>query len=212
MRWSMGTSLPLGLGVFLLLVAEGAAPQGTEFNLSCHANEVLVGIGGRQGWWMGGIAARCRTMNENGELGETVRSTEYRGGTAGTLRTFDCNQTEVMVGYNGMHGSNGYVLHVHEVICATWQPDSRTAGTETRTLDAFAEKAGAGQRMGYACAEGRIGTRVRGRAGNYLDRLMDIGCSYAVGATEPTRPVAQRRQVPAAPGTTNLLEEKHHDV
>lgn len=211
--------MPSGAVRLLLLAWSGAtAAQGTEFNLSCNADEVLVGISGRQGWWMDGIAARCRTVDANGALDAAVRSTAYRGGIDGALRSFDCGPAEVMVGYRGMQGSNGYVLHVHEVVCAPWQANTRTAGTATRTVSAFEEKSGSGQRMGDSCVQGRTGTRLRGRAGNYLDRLIDIGCSYAADATEPSGPIAQRRQPLPAQGygsprsTTNVLEEKHHDA
>src|SRR5690606_24804024 len=85
----------------------------------------------------GSPSARCRTVQENGELGGTVRSTAYTGGTVNTLRTFDCKPVEVMVGYGGSQGDNGYVLHVHEILCAPWQPDTRTAKTPARTARAF---------------------------------------------------------------------------
>src|SRR5690606_10625524 len=48
--------------VMLLLAEPGPAhAQSREFNLSCEPDEVLVGVSGRQGWWMDGIAARCRS-------------------------------------------------------------------------------------------------------------------------------------------------------
>lgn len=192
MGWSVRMSLPLSLAGFFLLASGGASPQGTEFNLSCSANEVLVGISGRQGWWMDGVAARCRTVQENGELGETVRSTAYTGGTVNTLRTFDCKPVEVMVGYGGSQGDNGYVLHVHEILCAPWQPDTRTAKTPARTARAFEKKTGSGERIAESCLAGRVGTRLRGRAGQYLDRLIDIGCSYAAGAKPIHYPNVQK--------------------
>ncbi|HEX7062941.1 MAG TPA: hypothetical protein VF200_13280 [Woeseiaceae bacterium] len=162
-----------------------AAAQGTEFNLSCRDDEVLVGIRGRQGWWMGGIAARCRSVRSSGELDSPVRTTDWRGGDGGTQQTFDCGRNEVMVGYSGSQGDNGYVLYVHEVICAPWEPETKTAGTPTRTLRAFDEKSGSGHWIADSCFHGRVGTRLRGRAGMYLDRLTDIGCSYFPGAAQP---------------------------
>src|SRR5690606_20482703 len=80
-------------------------------------------------------------------------------------------------GYRGMQGDNGYVLHVHELRCAPWQPKTRTAGVPARAVRAFAEKTAPGQSIGDACLDGRLGTRLRGRAGNYLHRLADIACT-----------------------------------
>lgn len=181
-----------------------AAAQGTEFNLSCEDDEVLVGIRGRQGWWMDGIAARCRGVRSDGELGSSVRTTAWRGGNGGTQQTFDCGRHEVMVGYSGSQGNNGYVLYVHEVICAPWEPDTKTAGTPTRTVRAFDKKSGSGHWIAESCFQGRVGTRLRGRAGMYLDRLTDIGCSYLPGATQPEpvlhpRPIPRRQPITAAP-------------
>lgn len=184
-----------------------AAAQGTEFNLSCDTrNEVLVGIRGRQGWWMDGIAARCRSVGANGRLGSSVRTTAWRGGTGGTQKTFDCGRNEVMVGYSGSQGDNGYVLYVHEVICAPWDPDTKTAGIPVRAVRAFDGKSGfgGGHWIADTCFQGRVGTRLRGRAGIYLDRLTDIGCSYFPGATQPTpaprpQPIPRARQITVAP-------------
>lgn len=190
MKWILVTS-PSALALAMLLALPGkAAAQGTEFNLSCNPDEVLVGIGGRQGWWMSGIAARCRSVRSNGELDSFVRTTAWRGGEGGTRKTFDCGRDEVMVGYHGSQGDNGYVLYVHEVICAPWDPDAKTAGAPTRTVPAFDTKSGSGRRIAESCFQGRIGTRLRGRAGMYLDRLGDMGCSYFPGASQP-RAVAQ---------------------
>lgn len=186
MRRVLRVSSPAGaVGLLLSVFSGGAAAQGTEFNLSCNADEVLVGISGRQGYWMEGIAARCRSVDLSGELGTGVRSTDYQGGTAGTQRTFDCSPTEVMVGYRGSQGSNGYVLHVDEVVCAPWQASTRTAGAPTRAVSAFERKSGPGEGIVASCSQGKVGTRLRGRSGQYLDRLIDMGCSYAAGATTP---------------------------
>lgn len=198
---SILAALALTLG-WLLWPSGDVAAQGTEFNLSCNDNEVLVGIRGRQGWWMDGIAARCRQVNANGELASTVRTTAYRGGSGGTQRTFDCNRHEVMVGYSGALGDNGYVLQVHEVICAPWEASTRTAGTPTRALSAF-ERKGSGRWMAESCFDGKVGSRLRGRAGIYLDRLGDIGCRYFPGATPPTRPAVQRPAPPPPPPVTS---------
>ena len=186
MKRILRTSWPAGaVGLLLSLFSGGAAAQGTEFNLSCNADEVLVGISGRQGYWMEGIAARCRSVDASGALGAGPRSTDYKGGTAGTQRTFDCSPSEVMVGYRGSQGSNGYVLHVDEVVCAPWQANSRTAGAPTRMVTAFDRKPGSGEGINASCSQGKVGTRLRGRSGQYLDRLIDMGCSYAAGATTP---------------------------
>lgn len=192
MKSILGT-LPAAVLASLLLDAGEAAAQGTEFILACDDDEVLVGIRGRQGWWMDGIAARCRKVGANGELAASVRTTAWRGGDRGTLQTFDCDRREVMVGYSGSRGDNGYVLHVHEVVCAPWQASTRTAGTSTRSLRAFDRKAGPGQRLVEACTDGTVGTRLRGRAGLYLDRLSDIGCRYFPGA-RPERSIPVRRR------------------
>lgn len=183
LSWSAPAS---ALGLLLLACGGRAAAQGTEFNLSCNPHEVLVGISGRQGWWMEGIAGRCRPVEANGALGAPIRSTGYAGGTSGILRTFDCGPAEVMVGYSGTQGDNGYVLHVQQILCAPWQAGTRLAGTLSRAVDAFDRKSAAGRAMAESCQDGRVGTRLRGRAGQYLDKLIDIGCSYAAGATPPT--------------------------
>lgn len=186
MRQVLATSAPLSaLAALLLACWGGAAAQGTEFNLSCRADEVLVGISGRQGWWMEGIAARCRKVEASGLLGPAIRSTGYAGGTEGALETFDCKAGEVMVGYRGSQADHGYVLHVQEILCAPWQADTRVAGTPARSVSAFATKSAPGNAIAESCRDGRTGTRLRGRAGTYLDRLIDIGCSYPAGATPP---------------------------
>jgi hypothetical protein len=178
----------------LLIASSGeTAAQGTEFNLSCDADEVLVGIGGRQGWWMEGIAARCRAVEAAGTLRAAVRSTPYAGGPDGEFRTFDCEPDEVMIGFAGSQGDNGHVLHVHELLCAPWRAEARTAGTPARTVSAFDPKPGPGRSVSDSCLDGRVGTRLRGRAGKYLERLIDMGCSYVSGAGLPTRPTARLR-------------------
>lgn len=183
MRHVLATSTSLtALGALLLACWGGAAAQGTEFNLSCRADEVLVGISGRQGWWMEGIAARCRTVEADGALGAAIRSTEHVGGTTGVLETFDCAPAEVMVGYDGAQGDNGYVLHIEHILCAPWQPDPRRAGKPVSAVIAFDTKSAPGQRIAELCPDGRTGTRLRGRAGTYLDKLIDIGCSDVAGA------------------------------
>ncbi|HEX7034239.1 MAG TPA: hypothetical protein VF210_00605 [Pseudomonadales bacterium] len=197
--------LALAAAVLVLLAAPGLRAQSSEFNLSCNPDEVLAGISGRQGWWMDGIAARCRNVTARGALGATVRTTAYAGGGAGALETFDCAPDEVLVGYRGAQGDNGYVLHVHELTCAPWRPETRTAGAPARTVRAFAEKTAAGRAIGDACLEGRVGTRLRGRAGNYLDRLADIGCSYAGGAEPPTPEVATRSAAGAGPSRAQAI-------
>jgi hypothetical protein len=206
MTWILKTTVPagaVGLLLSLMLWSAEAEAQGTEYSLPCGANRALVGIRGRQGWWMDGIQGRCRTINADGTLGGTVSSTSYRGGSGGTLRTFQCSPAEVMVGYSGSLGSNGYVLHVHEVICAPWQPSTRTAGTPTRTISAFPKKSGSGQWIAGSCFQGKIATSLRVRAGQYLDRLLDMSCNYAAGATLPTppatRPPPPPPQIAAAP-------------
>lgn len=192
MTWVLNTSLTagaVGLLLSLLLWSAEAKAQGTEQSLPCPPGSVLVGIRGRQGWWMDGIQGRCRTINANGTLSATVTPTIYRGGNGGTLSPpYDCRAGEVMVGYSGSLGSNGYVRYVHEVICAPWQSSTRTAGTPTRTVSAFEKKSGSGKWIADSCFQGKVGTRLRVRAGHYLDRLLDIGCSYAAGATPPTAP------------------------
>ena len=186
MRRILATSATASALVTLLLASCGrAAAQGTEFNLSCQADEVLVGISGRQGWWMEGIAARCRKVEASGLLGPALRSTGYAGGTQGALETFDCKAGEVMVGYRGSQGDHGYVLHVQEILCAPWQPDTRVAGAPARAVGAFATRSAPGAAIAEYCRDGRTATRLRGRAGTYLDRLIDIGCSYPAGATPP---------------------------
>lgn len=185
-------SAPAITGCFLLACSGGAAAQGTEFNLSCNSDEVLVGIGGRQSWWLEGIAARCRAVGEDGTLGASIRSTAYTGGTGGDFSTFDCKPAEVMVGFTGSQGDNGYVLHVHELVCAPWDAGTRTSRTAfTRTVTAFDRKPGSEQSINDSCLGGRVGTRLRGRAGRYLDRLIDIGCSYVAGASLPNGPKAR---------------------
>lgn len=184
MKRILSSSAPASaLGLLLLACGGEAAAQGTEFNLSCNPQEVLVGISGRQAWWMEGIAARCRPLDGNGALGSPIRSTEYAGGTSGTLRTFDCGPAEVMVGYSGTQGDNGYVLAVQEILCAPWLANTRLAGTPSRAVSAFDRKSASGQSVAEWCPDGRVGTRLRGRAGQYLDKLIDIGCSNAAAAT-----------------------------
>ena len=193
MRRILSRLLPAGaLGLLLSGWPGAASTQGTEFNLSCRDGEVLVGIRGVQGWWMDGIGPRCRSVRPGGELARSVRDAGYGGGDGGTLQTFDCRPDEVMVGYAGSQGANGYVLYVHEVICAPWQPDTRTAGTPTTTVAAFERKGGPGQRIGDSCPPGTVGTRLRGRAGMYLDRLADVGCSWFPGALPAVLPVSDQ--------------------
>ncbi len=190
MRCVVNAGLAAAVGFLLFAWPEGAAAQGSEFNLSCGDREVLVGIRARQGWWMNGIAARCRTVEANGALGAAVRTTDYRGGAGGVLKTIDCAPSEVVVGFSGSQGDNGYVLHVQELTCAPWQARTRTAGKSTRPVRAFEPRPGASGPLGDACADGRVGTRVRGRAGAYLNRLSDLGCSYLAGADPGSRPAA----------------------
>ena len=190
MQWILG-ALAAVLGL-LLWPADNATAQGTAFSLSCKNDEVLAGIRGRQGWWMDGIAARCRKVNANGELASSVRTTAYRGGNGGTLRTFDCTRSEVMVGYTGAVGNNGYMLHVNQIICAPWNPATRTAGAPTRARSAFERKGGADRSAVGSCFQGQVGSGLRGRAGTYLDRLTGIDCRYFPGAERPApapRPV-----------------------
>lgn len=178
MRRTLDMLLPaLASGLLLAIWPGAAAAQGAEFNLSCRDGEVLVGIRGIQGWWMDGIGPRCRAVLPNGELARSVRDAGYEGRDDGTLQTFDCRPGEVMVGYGGSQGDNGYVLYVDEVICAPWRAATRTAGTPTRTVPAFQKNDAPGHRIADSCARGTAGTRLRGRAGMYLDRLADIGCS-----------------------------------
>lgn len=202
MKGTMRVSVFVAAVSPLLLWWGAAGAQGTEFTLNCRADEVLVGVSGRQGWWMDGIAARCRTVAANGSLAASVRTTAFRGGTDGTQRTFQCGREEVVVGFSGSQGSNGYVLFVHELICAPWAAGSRTAGSAWRTVTAFERKSGSGTWISDTCTQGRVGTRLRGRAGSYLDRLFDVGCNYVAGATPPTRPASTRPpppQITAAP-------------
>lgn len=182
MKGRFGTSVSAGaISVLLLTGSAAAGAEDQEFNLSCEPGEVLAGISGQQGWWMGAIAARCRSVQADGTLA-AVRTTAYRGGSEAPVRTFDCGPGEVMVGYHGMQGDNGYVLYVHEVLCAAWQADRRVAASAARVVPAFERRAGAGTPVADRCEQGRVGTRVRGRAGQYLTRLMDIGCSHPSAA------------------------------
>lgn len=195
-------SLLVAAAAVLLTWWGEAGAQGAEFTLNCRADEVLVGISGRQGWWMDAIAARCRTVDANGSLATSVRTTPSRGGTGGTQRTFQCGRQEVVVGFSGSQGSNGYVLFVHELICAPWDAATRTGGSQWRTVSAFERKSGSGHWISDTCTQGRVGTRLRGRAGSYLDRLFDVGCNYVAGATPPARPAAARPAPPPPPRLT----------
>lgn len=194
MQWILGT-LAAFLGL-LLWPAGNATAQGAAFSLSCNNDEVLAGIRGRQGWWMDGIAARCRKVNANGELASSVRTTAYRGGNGGTQRTFDCTRHEVMVGYSAVLGSNGYISYVREVICAPWNATTRTAGTPTRARAAFEKKGSGGQFLAGSCFQGQVGSALKGRAGLYLDRLTGIDCRYVPGAERPTLPTRPRPAIP----------------
>lgn len=195
MQWILG-ALAAALGL-LLWPSDSATAQGTAFTLSCNNDEVMAGIQGRQGWWMDGIAARCRKVNTNGELASAVRTTAYRGGTGGTLRTFDCTRHEVMVGYTAALGDNGYISSVREIVCAPWNPATRTAGVPVRPLGAFEAKGG-GKFVAGSCFQGKVGSGLRGRAGLYLDRLTDIDCRDFPGAVPPT----PRAPKPATPPPT----------
>jgi hypothetical protein len=196
-------------GCLALPPGQAAAQPSSPFNLTCGNGEVLVGIQGRQGWWMDRISPRCRAVSNDGTLASAVTTRGGAGGTGGTaLGPYDCRAGEVMVGLSGSQGSNGHVLYVHQVICAPWAAATRTAGTPTRTRSAFPQKSPPlvnGTWLAQSCFQGQVATALVGRAGDYVDRLTGLGCRHVAGATVPQpaprpQPVAASGPITAAPG------------
>jgi len=80
---------------------------GTPFNVSCAANEVLVGLATRTGSAVNQVGAYCVSVNNNGQWSSsTVLRGGSFGGNAGNASTTLCPSNHAVVGFNGSTGLN----------------------------------------------------------------------------------------------------------
>jgi hypothetical protein len=205
----MTLGLPaLGLAAALVLWPG----QAEAFNVHCGTNGVMVGISGRQGWWMDRVTPRCRNINSDGTLSSTVSSGGSAGGNGGTAKgPFTCPQNHVVVGITGSASTSGTrrVLFVHELICLPWVPETRTplqGTTVTRAAFPRTNPIGvSGKFLAHSCQPGQVATGLSGSAGSYINSITGIGCRLAPGATAPARvprPASRPSTVPTGGGST----------
>jgi hypothetical protein len=199
--------MTLGLPALGLTAALVLWPgQAEAFNVNCGSNGVMVGISGRQGWWMDRVTPRCRSINSDGTLSSTISSGGSAGSNGGTAKgPFTCPQNHVVVGITGSASTSGTrrVLYVHELICLPWVPETRRplqGTTITRAAFPVTNPIGVkGHYLAHSCQPGQVATGLSGSAGSYINSITGIGCRLAPGATAPA-PVARRpaARVPVA--------------
>jgi hypothetical protein len=208
---AMRVGLPaIGLAVALVLWS-GQVEASKAFNVNCGADGVMVGISGRQGWWMDQITPQCRTINSDGTLSSALRSGGSAGGNGGTAKgPFTCPQGHVVVGITGSASTSGTrrVLYVHELRCFPWAPETRTpvaSGPQIfRAAFPRTNPIGIkGNSLMQDCPThlGQVATGLSGWADTYIDGIRDLGCRLAPGATPPPKGSASRP--PPKPATSS---------
>ncbi|MBX2868691.1 MAG: hypothetical protein KTR18_08450 [Acidiferrobacterales bacterium] len=140
-------------------------PGGTGFKFDCPADEALVGIEIRSGWWIDAIRPFCATVNGT-NTGEVIGATEFVGGDGGILDSRICQEGSVM---NGLLGKSGAYIDSLRLECLD------LASADIDNIGVLGGTGG-GSFQPIRCPEGLFPKSLRGRADGYLDAL-SISCA-----------------------------------
>ncbi|GIX46731.1 MAG: hypothetical protein KatS3mg131_0942 [Candidatus Tectimicrobiota bacterium] len=137
---------------------------GRDFERSCAAGEVLVGLKGRSGWWLDQVQVQCVRIDGQGRWSSGVVTRGSAGGNGGNPFTRTCSSGYAVVGFDGKAGS--YVDRL-ELRCRKLTGASSTSGSEV----ALAAVGGNGGRDFSAkrCPSSRPAVGIYGRSGSYVD-------------------------------------------
>src|SRR5207248_998377 len=83
------------------------------YGMTCHSNEVMTGVRGRQGQYLNAIGIRCAVLNPDGTLG-AERTTDPVGGI-GTNFEDRCPTGQAVVRFAGRAGA---VVDTFSATCA----------------------------------------------------------------------------------------------
>jgi hypothetical protein len=153
---------------------------GSDFSLSCNANEVMVGVTGRAGWVVDRLAALCQAVDSNGAPAGATRQTAAAGGTGGNAFTLRCPAGQAVA---GIQGRAGQMVDRIQVSCRRV-----TGGTTTGAVTWIAAAGGnGGSAFGaHPCTGDRPAKSLVGRAGSAIDRIR-LGCALPAAGTVATQ-------------------------
>ncbi len=160
--------------------ASAGGTGGRDFSQSCRADEVLVGISGRAGWYIDRVAAVCQRVGADGKLTGSRRTTGGAGGNGGQTFTRTCPQGQVVSSIRGRAAS---LVDRVQIACRPLNTEGRTSGS-TRWLSAAGGNGG--RDFGpLTCAGNRPAKAVQGRYGSSIDQIR-LACAYPQVQTTAT--------------------------
>lgn len=198
--------------------AEGSTARtggggGTPFALFCKADQVLVGVYGKAGKFVGSIGGLCRPVGENGEwIGEETRTEEK--GNDPRDRYADLPDPEAKpylercpegMAIVGMAGRSGLWMDRVDLTCRRLAPHANNQEKDCRwkmmvvtgnykRLPVVGGRGGKGFYARY-CPENKPANRLVGSAGRYVYNLMLMCNSPA-----PSAPAQVSRGAARGPG------------
>lgn len=145
--------------------ALGNTTGGVPFALSCHSDEVLVGVNGRSGAFLDKLAPLCVKADEWGKWSSDVIGRGAAGNNGGNAFSRLCPVDQAVSGLAARTGT--YVNQVTLQCQPLASPGRLKAGVTT--LEGAGNAAGAAN--GAACTNGQPANGLYGRAGWYIDAV-----------------------------------------
>ena len=143
----------------------GSSTGGSPFALSCHSDEVLVGVSGRSGGNLDKLAPLCAKVDEWGKWSSDVIGRGAAGNNGGSPFSRLCPADQAVSGFGVRTGA--YVNHITLQCQPLASPGRLKAGVTT--LDGAGNANGTAN--GAACANGQPANGLYGRAGWYIDAV-----------------------------------------
>ncbi len=175
MRHMSGALLGLWLAVMLSPAAGWAAPPtqtaggtgGTRYDRACGDGEVMVGVSGKAGQWLDGMAPWCVPLSQNGRWQGAPHRLASTGGDPGWPAKPFQSICPANFAIGGFSGNEGRYLDLLTIECRALGADGRLTGPITPMPTG-------GTRGGTAfgpirCADNQPATGTHGKSGIYID-------------------------------------------
>jgi len=150
---------------------------GSSATISCNADEVLVGIKGRAGFYVDRIGGICTHIDGTGRWIGNRRDTGQRGGSNSSAPTFT-RRCESGYAVAGIRGRAGMFVDRLQIICYRLSTGGMIAGGTSRTLSAVGGTGGVSKGP-YYCQDNVPARGLRVRYGSYVDAT-GLGCSRPI--------------------------------
>ncbi|WP_156419486.1 RICIN domain-containing protein [Aureimonas sp. AU12] len=178
-----------------------ATTGGTPATLSCGANEALVGLFGRAGWYVDAIGPRCAPMTAGSLTGAARSIDPLRGGPGGGAFVRDCPAGQVVT---GLGGQGSALVSKITLQCSVLAGTDRVSTAGARLADIGS--VGGGTTFPVAsCASSGLATGLVGEFDATFVRKLQLACravSETGGTTPGTDPGTGGGTTPAPGGGT----------